>query len=76
MTDIKKEMRDRARLARGLANALGHDVDYVHMDVENFDLICMNESIRETKDTLQKLMDNITELEYLMYLLKKDESRK
>lgn len=76
MTDIKKEMRDRARLARGLANALGHDVDYVHMDVDNFDLICMNESIRETKDTLQKLMDNITELEYLMYLLKKDESRK
>lgn len=76
MTDIKKEMRDRARLARGLANALGHDVDYIHMDVENFDLICMNESIRETKDTLQKLMDNITELEYLFYLLKKDGSRK
>lgn len=76
MTDIKKEMRDRARLARGLANALGHDVDYIHMDVENFDLICMNESIRETKDTLQKLMDNVTELEYLFYLLKKDDSRK
>lgn len=76
MTDIKKEMRDRARLARGLANALGHDVDYIHMDVENFDLICMNESIRETKETLQKLMDNITELEYLFYLLKRDDSRK
>ena len=70
MTDIRKEMRERARLARGLANALGYDVEYVHTDVENFDLICMNESIRETKDTLQKLIDNVTELEYLLYLTK------
>jgi hypothetical protein len=76
MTDIKKEMRDRARLAKGLANALGYDVEYVSMDVESCDLMCMNESIRETKETLQRLTDNITEIEYLMYLLQKDVSRK
>lgn len=70
MTDIRKEMRERVRLARGLANALGYDVEYVNSDVESFDLICMNESIRETKDTLQKLIDNVTELEYLLYLTK------
>lgn len=70
MTDIRKEMRERVRLARGLANALGYDVEYVNSDVESFDLICMNESIREAKDTLQKLVDNITELEYLLYLTK------
>ena len=69
-------MKDRARLAKGLANALGYDVDYVSMDVESCDLICMNESIRETKDTIQRLMDNITEIEYLMYLLKNADSRK
>lgn len=73
MTDIRKEMKDRARLARGLANALGYDVDYIYSDVENLDLLCMNESIRETKDTLQKLMDNVTELEYLLYLAKRDD---
>lgn len=71
MTDIKKELKDRARLARGLANALGYDVEYVYMDAENYDLICMNESLRETKDTLQKLVDNIAELERLFKMLKK-----
>lgn len=72
MTDIKQEMKDRARLARGLANALGYDTEYVYTDVQNFDLICLDESLRETKDTLQKLMDNVTELEYLVYLIKKE----
>lgn len=70
MCDIKKEMREKARLARGLANALGHDVDYIYSDVENFDLICMDESIRETKCTLDRLVDNVTELENLLYLVK------
>lgn len=75
MCDIKREMKERARLARGLANALGYDVDYICTDVDNYDLLCMHESIRETKETVQKLMDNITELEYLLYLLKRSDSR-
>ena len=74
MCDIKKEMRERARLARGLANALGYDVDYIYSDVENYDLICMSESIRETKETIQKLIDNVMELEYLLYLIKKEDA--
>lgn len=74
MCNIKKELRDRARLVRGLANALGYDAEYVHVDVENFDLVCLNESLRETKETLQKLTDNLTEIEYLMYLLKKGDT--
>lgn len=74
MTDIKQEMRDRARLARGLANALGYDTEYVYTDVQNFDLICLDESLRETKDTIQKLTDNIKELEYLVYLIKKQDA--
>lgn len=75
MTDIKKEMLDRARLSRGLANALGYDVEYIYSDVKTLDFICMTESIRETKETLQKLIDNVTELEYLLYLIKSDSSR-
>lgn len=74
MTDIKQEMKDRARLARGLANALGYDTEYVYTDVQNFDLICLDESLRETKDTIQKLTDNIKELEYLVYLIKKKDA--
>ena len=76
MCDIKREMRERARLARGLANALGHDVDYIFTDVESFDLICLTESIRETKDTLEKLNDNITELDYLLYLIERGETNR
>lgn len=75
MTDIKKEMKERARLTRCLVNALGHDADYIYSDVESYDLICMSESLQETKDTLQKLIDNIMELEYLLYLLKNEDSR-
>lgn len=71
MSDIKNEMRERARLARGLANALGYDAEYVYTDVQNFDMVCLDESLRETKETIQKLTDNITEIEYLLYLLRK-----
>lgn len=74
MCDIKKEMRERARLARGLSNALGYDIEYVCSDVETFDTICLEESIRETKYTVERLVDNVTELEKLLYLLKKDEN--
>lgn len=74
MCDIKKEIKERARLTRVLANALGHDSEYIYLDAENYDLICLGESIKETKDTIQKMIDNVMELEYLLYLIKKEES--
>ena len=75
MTDIKKEMKDRAWLIRGLVNSLNYDADYIFSDVENYDVICMGESIKDTKQTIQNLVDNVTELEYLLYLLTQPESR-
>jgi hypothetical protein len=72
MTDIKKEMKDRAWLIRGLVNALQYDVDYIYSDVTSYDVTCLNESLRETKETIQKLTDNVTEIEYLLYLTKQD----
>ena len=74
--DIKQEMRTRAQLAKGLTNVLQSDLEYVCADARDYDIICLNESIRDTKDTLQKLVDNIKELEYLLYLTKQDDSRK
>ena len=73
MSNIKKEMKDRARLARGLVNALKYDVDYIYSDVKNYDIICLDESLRETKDTIQRLLDNVTEIEYLLYLMRQNE---
>ena len=75
MNDIKKEMKERARLARGLTNALGYDIDNVFMDVTEYDIFCMTESIRETQDTLHKLTENINELEHLLNIIKRDWSR-
>lgn len=74
MCDVKREIKERARLARVLANALGHDAEYLYSDAENYDLMCLGESIRETKETIQKMIDNVMELEYLVYLIKKEES--
>lgn len=75
MCDIKKELRERARLIRGLANALGYDAEYVFIDVENYDFICLSESMRETTETLQKITDNLKEMEYLIYLLQRGDTR-
>ena len=38
MCDVKKEIKERARLSRVLANALGHDAEYIYSDAENYDL--------------------------------------
>lgn len=72
MCDIKREMKVRARLAKGLVNALQSDAEYIYSDVHNFDVLCMNESIREAKETLKRITANIAELEYLLELTKKE----
>lgn len=74
MCTVKRIMREHVRNIRGLANALGFDAEYLYSDIENFDLLCLGESIHETKITLQRLVDTITELEYQLYLLKRDEN--
>lgn len=70
MTSVKQEIIERARLTRGLANALGCAADYIYTDVRNFDLICLDESLQEAKDAIQKLTDNLSELEDLVRLVK------
>ena len=72
MCDIKKDLRDRARHIRGLATALTYDADYLFSDIKNYDLLCLGESLHETKITLQQLVDSVTELEYQLYLIKRD----
>ena len=76
VNNIKKKMKTRARLARGLVNALRYDIDYICSDIDTYDVLCMNESIKESikesKNTIEKLIDNITELEYLLYLIKNE----
>lgn len=71
--ETKREMRNLARVAKGLTNALQSDIDYISTDVANCDLVCMGESIREAKDTLQRLIDNIMYLEELLMIVKRED---
>lgn len=66
--DIKLNMKKRARVAAGMVNLLKDDVEYLRADADDFDVLCLEESIKDTKATLQMLSDHITEIEYLLYL--------
>lgn len=70
--NIKTDMRKRARVAAGLLNLLRDDIDQLRVDTDDFDLICLEESIKDTKTTLQMLNDNVTEIEYLLYLFRNE----
>ena len=72
--DAKQKMKKRARIAAGIVNLLRDDIDHVKADANDFDLICLEESIRDAKATIQMLTDHITEIEYLLYLINSKES--
>lgn len=72
MCNSKKNMRDLARDIRGLASALNYDAECLLSDVETYDLMCLGESIHDTKITIQRVMDKATELEYQLYLIRRD----
>ena len=68
MNDIRREMQTRTIPSYGLLNVSKDDVDCINIDTDNNDLVSLTESIIETKITLHKMVDNITELEYIVYL--------
>lgn len=72
MKNVKLEMRNKARVASGLLNLLTDDIYHVSADANDFDLICLEESINDTKSTIQMLTDTIAELEYALYLSKRE----
>ena len=67
---IRNEIKARARLTRGLLNILKDDIDMLNTDADNLNLISIEESITETKNTLCDIMDNVNELEYAVISLK------
>ena len=67
---IRNEIKARARLTRGLLSILKDDIDMLNIDAENLNLISIEESIKETKDTLADIIDNLNEMEYAVVSLK------
>lgn len=70
--ELKMLMRGKARLARGLVNLLKDDTEQIYNDVNVFDVISLEEALLDTKRTTQQLMDATTDLEYYLYLAKKE----
>lgn len=69
---VKLEMKKKSRLLRGLAVLLADDTDYICADADDFDIMALGVSIEETKDTVQRIVDHIAELEYMLYLTKQE----
>lgn len=72
--DIKLNMKKRARIAAGIVNLLRDDIEYLRADANDFDVLCLEESIKDAKATIQMLSDHVTEIEYLLYLYNSKES--
>lgn len=70
--DSKMKMRKQARLSRGILNLLKDDLEMICSDTDEYNLIALDLSINEAKDTIQRLIDSIMDLEYSLYLLKTD----
>lgn len=66
------KMRSKARLLKGLMNILFDDIERVSNEVDDCDIVNLKDSIQDAKGTLQCLLDNIVELEYAVYLSKRD----
>lgn len=70
--ELKMAMRSKARLARGLAYLLRDDTDQIYDDIESFDTVSLEEAIQDTKRTTQQLIDAVKDLDYYLYLAKRD----
>lgn len=64
----KREIRSKARIAHGLADVLRYDTGNVVSDANEFHMDILIETVLDTKETLQNLIDVMAEIEYLLYL--------
>ena len=69
------EIRSKARKLKGLTNLLLDDIHHLITDAEDYDLICLVESIHDMKETLQMFTDGVVELEYALYLANQRQPR-
>jgi hypothetical protein len=70
--ELKTHMRTKARLIKGLVYLLKDDTEQIYNDVNIIDRPNLEETVRETKRTIQQLNDALTDLEYYLYLVDRD----
>lgn len=72
----RMRMKKHARFASGLLNILKDDIALIRIDVEQNNMASLKETVEETKDTLQRILDTLVELDYELYLAEQKISRK
>lgn len=70
----KREIRSKARIACGLSDVLKYDTSNILSDANECHMDILIETVLNTKETLQNLVDVIAEIEYLLYLERFKES--
>ena len=65
-SDIKRQLKDKARYTYGLVSVLKCDIDILRKDASDCNLDKIRESIREADTTLRKLALVVGEMEYIL----------
>lgn len=73
--ETRIRMKKHARFASGLLNILKDDIALIRIDVEQGNMTSLKDSLEETKDTLQRILDTLVELDYELYLTEQKISR-
>lgn len=64
----KREIQNKTRLAHCLADILEYDIDNLKNDAHECNPDELTKTLQETKETMQNLIDIVTEIEYVIYL--------
>lgn len=72
-TKTKTAVNSRARLTRGITIILLDDIETIIEHAGNYDLQKLGKSISEAKSTLEKLYDDLNDLEHITCLAKLEE---
>lgn len=67
-TRAKNSIREKTRTVYGLMHILKDDIDNLRIDVANLDINRLRVSIADTNETLEKIIDIMAEIEYIIYL--------
>ena len=71
----KKRIRDKARLAYGITNILKNDIDNLRIESRECDVSRLDECIFGIVDSLEKLVDVMSDLDYIVHLHKVDNAK-
>ena len=66
----KYAIRDKARLTYGLSLVLKDDIDMLRSLANDYDVDRLYEAVRDTVETLDKLVDIMAQLECALYVEK------